>query len=63
VSDRHIWILAGAAERASRRVAEHSRRRGEGTVQAADRRTDLERTAARTNARLTAAKDRRRRDP
>ncbi len=63
MSDRHIWILARAAERASQRVAEHRRRRGEGPVQAAGRRTDLERVAARTRARLTAAKARRRGTP
>ena len=63
MSDRHIWILAGAAERASRRVAEYRRRGGEGSAEAAGRRIGLERISARASARLAAAKARRRDTP
>jgi len=61
VSDRHIRVLARAAERTRRLAAEHRRRDGEGTVPAAVRHRDLKSMAARASARLAAAEARRRR--
>jgi len=61
VSDRHIRVLARAAARTRRLVAEHRRRDGEGSVQAAVRHRDLQSLAARAGARLAAAEARRRR--
>jgi hypothetical protein len=60
MSDRHIRVLARAAERTRRLVADHRRRDGEGEMQAANRRRDLQSLAARASTRLAAAEARRR---
>jgi hypothetical protein len=61
VSEKHIRALREAARRSRGRLADYKPRRPEGTLPAAHRRADLDRTARRAAARLAAAEAGRRR--
>jgi hypothetical protein len=60
VSDRHSRILRVVARHRQRRLDDHDAGAGVPDAGSADRRDELERTAARTRARVAAAATKRR---